>query len=124
MHIFGRNLLLAITLLSFTACTTLQPLEDFSPSRIRQQVEVGDRVQIVAMTGATYDLKVTKIGVDALHGKARSGKQYKVMFEAIRSIQIEKVSGWKVATAVGATMTTLVVIVSALVIYALFTLGE
>ena len=120
----GRNAVLALVLLSFTACTTLQPIQDFSPSRIRQQVEVGDEVRIVTLTGATYQFEVTSVEADALQGTADSGKQYKVMFEAIKVIDVEKVSGWKTATGVGATVSTLAVIFVAIIVYFMIDLFE
>lgn len=122
MRQLGRNAAVAITLLSFAGCTTLRPIEDFSPSRIRAGVEAGDRVRIVTLTDARYDLEVTRVESDALYGTARSGKAYKVMFEAIRTIEVEKVAGWKVATGVGATVTALAAAVMLWALYALFQL--
>ncbi len=100
-----KNLGVALTLLSFTACTTLQPIYDFTPSKIRQQVHVGDRVLVVWRSGAEYDLTVISIDDDALHGRTDAGKQYKMAFEGIRAIEVEKTRGWQTATGFGAVLT-------------------
>jgi len=115
----GRDAVVAFALLSLTGCTTLRPIEDFSPSRIRAGVEVGDRVRIVTLADVRYDLKVTKVEADALYGIAKSGKHYKVMFEAMRTIEVEKVAGWKVATGVGTAIGVLAAAVVALLLYSL-----
>ncbi len=107
-----RSTVVAFTLLSFTACTTLRPIEDFSPSQLRQEVEVRDRVEIVATNGKRYELEVTKVEADALYGETDSGKRYKVPFVSIQSIQVAKVSGWRTA---GATL-VVVYVLSALAI--------
>jgi len=119
-----RGLAVSITLLCFTGCTTLQPLADFSPSTLRQEVEVGDRVQLVTLEGVAYDLTVTRVDADALHGHGDTGKQYKVMFEAIRTIRVEKLSGWKVATGFGVTVAALAVLAMLAVIYAFTQLDD
>lgn len=100
-----RNLVVAVTLLAFTACTSMQPIRDFTPSRIREQVHVGDHVFIDATNGSGYDLHVDQIDTDALLGHAPSGKRYKIAFESIRTIQVEKTSGWQAGTGFGAILT-------------------
>jgi hypothetical protein len=79
-----------LTLLSFTACTTLRPLEDFSPSRIRSQIEVGDDVRIVTLKGVTYELTVTGVQDGSLTGRAASGKRWRIHYEAIQYIEVEE----------------------------------
>jgi hypothetical protein len=100
-----RGFVVGLTLLSFTACTSLQPIRDFTPSRIREQVHAGDRVSILWRSGAQYDVTVTAVDADALHGTATDGKHYKILFEDIRSIEVEKTRGWQVGTVFGATLT-------------------
>lgn len=104
-----RLAIVGIMLISFTACTTLQPLQDFTPSKIREQVHVGDRVSIVWRSGARYDIKVTAVDADALHGVTDAGKAYKFLFEGIRSIEVEKRRGWQIGTGIGAAVTVAVV---------------
>jgi hypothetical protein len=100
-----RLAVVGITLLSFTACTSLQPIRDFTPSKIHDQVHRGDRVSIVWRNGSEYNLEVFAVDADALRGRADDGKNYKVLFEDIRSIEVEKVRGWQVATGFGAILT-------------------
>jgi len=112
-----RNTVVALTVLSFTGCTTLRPIEDFSPSTIRQQVEPGDEVRIVALTGEIYELTVTKVESDALVGRTDAGKSYRVHYEAIQYIEVEKSDAWKTAgSALGGT----VVLLYLLGVYALY----
>lgn len=106
----------ALVLPAFVACSSLRPLEDFSPSRILAQVEPGDEVHIVVLKGAIYDLTVVRVDADSLTGRASSGKRYKIMFEAIQYIEVEE--GDAVKT-IGATVLTAYVVLSALVIYAI-----
>ena len=115
-----RNGVLILSLMSFTACTTMRPIEDFSPSQLRQEVEVGDEVEIVATNGKRYELEVTKVEADALYGEADSGKRYKVPFESIQSIRVEKVSGWRTA---GVTVVVYYVLTAIAIGYALSMVG-
>jgi hypothetical protein len=80
----------ALMLLSLVGCTSMQPIEDFSPSRIRAQVEEGDEVHIVTRKGSIYDLTVTRVTGDAVEGRTGSGKRYKVAFEAIEYIEVQR----------------------------------
>ena len=112
MHL--KNAVLVLTLLSFTACTSMRPIEDVQPAVIHQEVEAGDWVEIVATNGKTYDLEVTKVEADALYGEADSGKRYKIPLESIKSIRVEKVSGWKTT---GVTLVALYVAAIGLVVY-------
>jgi hypothetical protein len=96
-------------MVSFTACTTMQPIHDFTPSKIHDRVRVGDHVSIIWRSGAQYDVEVTGIDDDALHGRTAAGKHYKIAFEGIRSIEVAKTSGWQVATGVGAVVTVAVI---------------
>lgn len=115
-----RNTVVALTVLSFTACTTMRPIEDFSPSSIRQQVEPGDEVHIVTVTDAIYDLTVTKVEADALVGATDAGKSYRVHYEAIKYIEAEKTDAWKTAgTALGGTI-VLLYLLALYAVYAFF----
>ena len=112
-----RNTVVALTVLSFTGCTTLRPIEDFSPSTIRQQVEPGDEVRIVALTGEIYELTVTKVESDALVGRTDAGKSYRVHYEAIQYIEVERVDGWMTA---GGVLGGAVVVLYIAAVYALY----
>jgi hypothetical protein len=116
-----RRAIVAVVVVSLVGCTSLAPLEDFSPSRIQQAVRPGDEVHIVVLAGASYDLTVQRVDADSLTGRSSSGKSYRIMFEAIRSIEVEEVDA--VAT-VGGTLVTAYVVVSAIVVYALLAFFE
>jgi hypothetical protein len=85
-----RYAVIAITLLSLTACTTMQTIEDFTPAKVHQYVDQGDEVHIVMANGAVYDLVVTKVEADSLVGKADSGKHWRIKYAAIRHIEVEE----------------------------------
>jgi hypothetical protein len=116
-----RNAVVVLIVVSFTACTTMRPLEDLHPAKIQEEIEIGDLVEILATNGTTYELEVTKLDDKALYGDADSGKRYKVPFGAIKTIQVEKVSGWKTT---GVTLIAIYVVVSVAVGYALMQLFE
>jgi hypothetical protein len=119
-----RDCCVALTLACFAGCTTLQPIEEFSPSTIREEVAVGDRVSIVATNGVTYEFEVTAVEADALRGVSRSGKHYKVMFEAIRTIRAEQVHAGHTAGSIGATIGVIAAVFGALAFYAFVTMFD
>lgn len=116
MSMASRAACILAATLFFAGCTTLRPLEDFSPTLIREVVQAGDEVEIVTMKGTKYELDVTLVDEESIHGTTASGKRYVVKFEAIRAIRVERVSGLRTAGAVG--VTTYVVLMGA-IIYAL-----
>lgn len=105
-----RLVIVGIMLVSFTACTSLQPIRDFTPSKIRNQVHVGDQVLVVWRSGTEYKLRVTAIDADALHGTTDAGKSYKVLFEGIRSIDVEKSSAGQTGIWIGAAVTAFIIL--------------
>jgi hypothetical protein len=104
-----RNLGVAVTLLCFTGCTTMKEMREFSPSRISQEVRPGDHVLIAANNGQDYDLTVESVGADALQGHTASGKRYKIVFESIDAISVERTDAKQGWTAFGVVMTAAVV---------------
>jgi hypothetical protein len=103
MKAAARMVVVAVSLLSFTACTTLQSIEDFSPSVLEQRIEPGDRVHVVTRNGTAYDLTVSRVDSTALWGEANSGKRYKIPFEAILDVKVAETD--VVASAAGALVT-------------------
>jgi hypothetical protein len=116
-----RDGVVALMVLSLTACSTLRPIDDFSPSRIRAHVEVGDDVRIVARSGVAYELEVTAIGAAELEGRAASGKKYRIAFEAIQFIEVEEGDAIKT---VAVSLASLYVVITVLFVLALRELGE
>ena len=86
----GPPVLVVLCLLCFTGCTTLRTLEDATPVRIQDAVEVGDRVRVDASNGKAYYLEVTKVEADSLTGKADNGKHYRIRYSAITEIRVER----------------------------------
>jgi hypothetical protein len=115
-----RYAVVAVTLLCFTACTSMQPIEDITPATIRQQVQVDDEVHIVLRSGAVYDLVVTKVEEDSLVGEADSGKHWRIKYDAIRSIESEQGSAGKTAGLVGGAAVLLYAAVLVVGVLALF----
>jgi hypothetical protein len=109
-----RRAVIVLTLLSFTACTTMRPIEDFSPAKVHQYVQVGEEVHIVLASGAVYDLVVTKVEADSLVGKAESGKHWRIKYDAIKSLESEEPDAFKsIAAGIGTTVAVLYVLVAA-----------
>ena len=109
-----------MTLLAFTACTSLRAIEDFSPSSLRAQVEVGDEVHVVARNGKVYDMTVTRVGDGVLEGDG-GGKRYKIAFEAIQHIEVAETD--LVDTAAG-TLATIGTVLALIVTYALIRITD
>jgi len=115
-----RSAVVTLTLLSFTGCTTMRPIEDFSPAKVHQHVQVGEEVHIVLASGAVYDLVVTKVEADSLVGRAESGKHWRIKYDAIRHIEAEEPDAFKsVAAGIGTTVAVLYVVL-AVAAYAFF----
>lgn len=115
-----RGAIVTLMLLSFTACTTMRPIEDFSPAKVPRYVQVGEDVHVVLASGAVYDLVVTKVEADSLVGKAESGKHWRIKYDAIQSIEAEERDALKsVAAGIGGTVVVLYVVAIAFV-YMLF----
>jgi hypothetical protein len=112
----ARGTLVALMLLSFTACTTMQTIEDFSPTVLEQRIEVDDRVHIVARSGKDYYLTVTRVDSAMLEGHTDAGKRYKIPFEAILHVEIAEAD---VVTSAFATLVTVYVVASAVFLYAI-----
>jgi len=109
--VFFRGAVVALTLLSFTACTTMRPIEGFEPAKAQQHVQVGDEVRIVLASGAVYELVVTKVEADSLVGKAESGKHWRIKYDAIKQIESEESDALtSVAAGVGITAVVLYVV--------------
>jgi hypothetical protein len=85
------------TMLAVPSCTTLRnmPLREINAETIAQQVQRGDVVRVYLNSGEEKEFKVTSVGADAL-----MGKNERVPFADIQSLQKRKVSGGKVALVV------------------------
>jgi hypothetical protein len=116
MRAAARGAIVTVMLLSFSACTTMQAIEDFTPSVLEQRIEVGDRVHVVARSGKAYDLTVTRVDEGSLEGHNDSGKRYKIPFEAILHVEVAETD--VVASAAG-VLGTVYTVAAAVVMYAI-----
>jgi len=116
-----RGAIVGLMLLSFTGCTTLQTIEDFSPSVLEQRIEVGDRVHVVARSGKDYDLTVTRVDGAMLEGHNDAGKRYKIPFEAILHVEVAEAD---VVASAFATLVTVFAVATAIVVYAIITWAD
>lgn len=109
-----RTLVLALTLLPFTAgCTTLQPLPDAQPATIRQAVEPGDRVELEKADGTRLSLKVEQVTETELVGVA-DGKRHTVALADVRSVNTRVMTtSDKVWTGVGVAVVVGAIIAAA-----------
>jgi hypothetical protein len=92
MHWKRYFALLLSVVLATPSCTTLRnvPLREISAETIAQQVQRGDVVHVYLNSGEEKEFKVTSVGTDAL-----LGKNERVPFADIQSLQKRKVSAGK-----------------------------
>lgn len=119
-----RTLTVLLMIASLLACTTTQVVDQPPAQLVRERVEVGDTVTILARNGTTYVLKVTAVEQDALIGyDAEQNKNWKMPFDQIKSMHLRELdAGKSVAAGVGITLGTLVtlaIIGAAIFAYAL-----
>ena len=115
-----QRAVVALVIVATTACTTMRPIEAFSPATAQQHLRVGDEVHIVLAGGAAYDLIVTKVEADSLVGKAESGKHWRIKYDAIRSIEAEEPDAFKsVASGIGGAAVVLYAM-AVVVVHAMF----
>ena len=87
----ARTLIALLTLVAFTGCTTLQPLADAQPARIREAVQPGDRVELTLADGTTHDLTVESITDDTLVGKD-SKRRHTIPLASIKTLGVRSMT--------------------------------
>lgn len=101
-------------------CTSMKAVERptvAAPS----QVVVGDEVRVTTKAGKIYALEVTEMAVDAMIGRDDAGKLWKLPFEQIQTLEVEKLSAGKTA---GATFAGLGVAAVALYVLGAIAFGK
>lgn len=77
--------------LSLLGCTSLRVMDQPSPNAIRNQFDVGDQVVIITDRGQRHALRITAMQEDALLGRSAANQQFKVHYDAIRSVEYRRV---------------------------------
>lgn len=101
----ARTLIALLTLAAFTACSTLQPLADTQPARIREAVQPGDRVELVLADGTKHELTIESVTDDALVGKD-SSRRHTIPLSSVETLAVRRMTTsdkwWTAGIVVGA----------------------
>lgn len=101
MLISGVRALIALACgISLLGCTTMRVMESPAPQQIRDLLEVGDEVVILADGNRNYALKITALENDALLGRDKNQQQFRVHYNAIQSIEYRAVSAGRTISGV------------------------
>lgn len=120
-----RGAVLIVALVSFlftSACSTFQPIESYTPAKARQEVSIGDDVEIVVMSGQTLFMNVTAMDARTISGTF-DHRNYVIDWAQIKAISSPQFSAGKTLAAGGAVYLAVVVIVTAITAYGLMALG-
>lgn len=79
-------------------CTSMKAVERPAVSA-PSQIIVGDEVRVTTKAGKAYALEITEMADDAMIGRDDAGKLWKVPFEQIQTLEVEKLSAGKTAGA-------------------------
>lgn len=79
-------------------CTSMKAVET-PTSATPAQVVAGDQVQVTTKAGKLYVLEITEVSDDAMLGRDEAGKLWKVPFDQIQTLEVEKISAAKTAGA-------------------------
>lgn len=90
-------------------CTSVRVWEQPSAETLHQQLTVGDDAVITTDSGKRYALRITALKDDALLGRDADNQQYKVHFNAIRSVEHRRISVGKTTGAAGSMGATYLV---------------
>lgn len=96
-----KTLITMFTLLSFTACTTLQTIQSTDASAVRQAVQAGDQVRIQTREGQVHDLTVQRVTESSIDGVGRDGHQQSVTLASIAKLEKQAAGDTNVWVVVG-----------------------
>ena len=98
------RLLMFLTILSISACSSLKPVE-LAPEQLQQQisngqiVEVGDRIKVVTSDGQHHEFRVTAITDTSIEGSDTA-----VPIDQVVALESRRFSGGKTALLAGGTI--------------------
>lgn len=107
-----RAIIAVIVIVCLTGCTSMQVMDRPAAASLRQKIEVGDQVSVLTRTNRHFDLKVTRIDEGAFIGRDTEDKPWKVGYDQIEQLQVEKTSWGKTA---GLTVGIVVVVLGGLI---------
>ncbi len=91
-----RFLMAVLISINLIGCTTMKAVERPTPSTANEVI-VGDDVRVTTKAGKTYELEVTAVAETSMTGREKTGKLWKVPFDQIQTLEVEKVSAAKSA---------------------------
>ena len=96
----SKLIIVLVTLICMVGCTTMRPVEN-APSELSQNLEMGDKLTIYEKTGRIYEMTLTEMSNDSLHGIGlKNPVQITVQLADIEKIEVEKIDGVKTTVAV------------------------
>lgn len=88
-----KTLITIFTLLSFTACTTMQTVQSTDASAVRQTIQAGDQVRIQTQEGAVHELTVQRVTETSIDGVSKDGRQRSVTLASITKLEKQSAAG-------------------------------
>ncbi|SFF61179.1 hypothetical protein SAMN04488120_11245 [Fontimonas thermophila] len=107
-----RTAIVIVTAFCLAGCTTMRAVEApasalSASAKTSDQVKVGDRVELYTRAGHFYALKVVSMDESSLVGRDENGKHWRVPFDQIERMQVQRIDALKTAGAVGAGLVVL-----------------
>jgi len=90
-----RNCVVVLVIVGLFGCTTMQTIQQPSPTNIQKNVDVGDQVSIDTRAGRHFDLKVTSVTEAELFGTDKDDKRWRVPYKDIEKIEVKEASALK-----------------------------
>lgn len=112
-----RLMIILLCLTSMVGCTSMQSVKS-EPSRLAEQLEVGDRLVIYESSGRVIDMTLAMIDGDTLRGALTIAPAtlVEVNIADIQKIEVEKVDGGMTALAVVGGTAAVVLVLPLLVL--------
>ena len=106
-----RTVLTLVTVVAFTACTTLKPMADLSPAAMAGSLRAGDIVEVRTGEGGPLVLTVTRVGDDGLTGATADGVEQTIPLGSLAAVNRRELSGARTTGLVAAIVVALLLLV-------------